>query len=69
MAYVLGILLLILIAGLIMVGTDLLYTVAGIIVPFLAVFMVAVGILTGFFVAVKNTFTVYRDIYFRRGRK
>lgn len=69
MSYIIGIAILIIIAGLIMVGTDLLFTVAGIIVPFLAVFMVAVGILTGFFVAVKNTFTVYRDIYFRRGRK
>lgn len=69
MEFVLGILLLVVIAGLIMVGTDLLFTAAGIIVPFLAALMVAVGILTGFFVAVRNTFTVYRDIYFRRGRK
>ena len=31
--------------------------------------MVAVGILVGFFVAVRNTFSVYKAVYGRRKKK
>ena len=52
------IVLFVVVAGLIMVGTHVLYDLASAVIPLAAVLMVAVGILVGFFVAVRNTFSV-----------
>ena len=60
--------LLIIISGLIMVGTNILYDLAAAIIPVAAVVMVVVGILVGFVVAIKNTFSVYKKVYVKKGK-
>lgn len=58
----------IIISGLIMVGTNILYDLAAAIIPIAAVVMVIVGIVVGFVVAIKNTFTVYKKVYVKKGK-
>lgn len=58
----------IIISGLIMVGTNILYDLAAAIIPIAAVVMVVVGILVGFVVAIKNTFSVYKKVYVKKGK-
>lgn len=58
----------IIISGLIMVGTNILYDLAAAIIPVAAVVMVVVGILVGFVVAIKNTFSVYKKVYVKKGK-
>lgn len=58
----------IIISGLIMVGTNILYDLAAAIIPIAAVVMVVVGIIVGFVVAIRNTFSVYKKVYVKRGK-
>lgn len=58
----------IVVSGLIMVGTNILYDLAAAIIPIAAVVMVIVGIVVGFVVAIKNTFSVYKKVYVKKGR-
>lgn len=58
----------IIISGLIMVGTNILYDLAAAIIPIAAVAMVIVGIVVGFVVAIKNTFSVYKKVYVKKGK-
>lgn len=57
----------IIVSGLIMIGTNILYDLAAVIIPILAVLMVIVGIIVGLFVALKNTVIVYKKIYAKKG--
>lgn len=57
------IVLFIIIAGLIMIGTNILYDLASALIPILAIVLIAAGIVVGFVIAVKNTISVYRDVY------
>lgn len=58
----------IVISGLIMVGTNILYDLAAAIIPITAVTIIAVGIVVGFIVAIKNTFSVYKEVYVKKGK-
>lgn len=58
----------IVVSGLIMVGTNFLYDLASAIIPIAAIVMVIVGIIVGFVVAVRNTFSVYRNVYMKKGK-
>lgn len=58
----------IVIAGLIMVGTNILYDLASAILPIVAIVMIASGVVVGFAVAIKNTFSVYKSVYTKRGK-
>ena len=62
------IVLFVVIAALIMIGTNILYDLAAAILPVAAIIMVIVGIIVGFVVAIKNTFTIYKKVYFKGGR-
>ena len=68
MQAVLYIILFIIVAGLIMVGTNILYDLAAAVIPIITVLMIGVGILVGFGCAIKNTVTVYAQVYFKRGK-
>ncbi len=58
----------IIVSGLIMIGTNILYDFSAAIIPIVAVIMVVVGIIVGFVVAVKNTFSVYKEVYTKKGK-
>lgn len=58
----------IVVSGLIMVGTNFLYDLASAIIPIAAVVMVIIGIIVGFVVAIRNTFSVYKKVYTKRGK-
>lgn len=58
----------IVVSGLIMVGTNILYDLAAAIIPIVAVVMIIVGIIVGFVVAIKNTFSVYKKVYTKKGK-
>lgn len=58
----------IVISGLIMVGTNILYDLTAAIIPITAVVIIAVGIVVGFIVAIKNTFSVYKEVYVKKGK-
>lgn len=58
----------IVISGFIMVGTNILYDLASAIIPITAVVIIAVGIVVGFIVAIKNTFSVYKEVYVKKGK-
>ena len=58
----------IVVSGLIMVGTNILYDIAAAFIPIVAVIMVIVGIIVGFVVAIKNTFSVYQKVYVKKGK-
>lgn len=51
-----------------MVGTNILYDLAAAVIPIAAVIMVVVGIIVGFVVAIKNTFSVYKKVYVKKGK-
>ena len=51
-----------------MVGTNILYDLASAIIPITAVVIIAVGIVVGFIVAIKNTFSVYKEVYVKKGK-
>lgn len=58
----------IIVSGLIMVGTNILYDIAAAIIPLIAIIMIVVGVIVGFVVAIKNTFSVYKKIYKKKGK-
>lgn len=58
----------IVISGLIMVGTNILYDLAAAIIPIAAIVMIIVGVIVGFVVAIKNTFSVYKKVYTKKGK-
>ena len=58
----------IIISGLIMVGTNVLYDLAAAIIPIAAVVMIIIGIIVGLVVAIKNTFSVYKKVYMKKGK-
>lgn len=58
----------IVVSGLIMVGTNILYDLAAAIIPIAAVVMIIVGVIVGFVVAIKNTFSVYKKVYTKKGK-
>lgn len=58
----------IIVSGLIMVGTNVIYDLAAAIIPIVAVIMIVIGIIVGFVVAFKNTFSVYKKVYSRKGK-
>lgn len=68
MEIVFYIIIFIVISGLIMVGTNILYDLAAAIIPIIAVVIIAVGIVVGFIVAIKNTFSVYKEVYVKKGK-
>ncbi len=68
MEVIIYIALFIIISGLIMVGTNILYDLAAAVIPMAAVIMVVVGIIVGFVVAIKNTFSVYKKVYVKKGK-
>lgn len=68
MEVIIYIVLFIIISGLIMVGTNILYDLAAAVIPIAAVIMVVVGIIVGFVVAIKNTFSVYKKVYVKKGK-
>ncbi len=68
MEVIIYITLFIIISGLIMVGTNILYDLAAAVIPIAAVIMVVVGIIVGFVVAIKNTFSVYKKVYVKKGK-
>lgn len=57
----------IIISGLIMIGTNILYDLAAAVIPIVAVVLVAVGVIVGYAVAVRNTFSVYKEVYTKKG--
>lgn len=67
MEAIIYILLFIFIAWLIMIGTNILYNIAAVFMPIIAIIMVIVGVIVGFIVAIKNTFSVYKRIYLKKG--
>lgn len=68
MEVILYIALFIVISGLIMVGTNILYDLAAAIMPIAAVVMIIIGVIVGFVVAIKNTFSVYKKVYTKKGK-
>lgn len=68
MEVILYIILFVVISGLIMVGTNILYDLAAAVIPIITVLMIGVGIIVGFGSAIKNTVTVYSQVYFKRGK-
>lgn len=68
MAAILYIIAFIVISGLIMVATNILYDFLAAIIPIIAVIMIIVGIIVGFFYAIRNTFSVYKQIFIKKGK-
>lgn len=68
MEVIIYIALFIIISGLIMVGTNILYDLAAAVIPIVAIIMVVVGIMVGFVVAIKNTISVYKKVYVKKGK-
>lgn len=68
MEAIICIILFIVISGLIMVATNILYDLAAAIIPVIAVLMICVGIVVGLVSAIKNTVGVYKQVYFKKGR-
>lgn len=68
MEFIFYIAIFIIISGLIMVGTNILYDLAAAIIPIAAVVMIIIGIIVGFIVAIKNTFSVYKKVYTKKGK-
>lgn len=68
MDVIIYIVLFIVISGLIMVGTNVIYDLAAAIIPIVAVVMIIIGIIVGFVVAIRNTFSVYKKVYSRKGK-
>ena len=68
MEVIIYIVLFIVISGFIMVGTNVIYDLAAAIIPIVAVVMIIIGIIVGFVVAIRNTFSVYKKVYSRKGK-
>lgn len=51
-----------------MVGTNILYDITAAVIPMLAIIIIAAGIIVGFVVAIKNTFSVYKLVYIKKGK-
>ena len=51
-----------------MVGTNILYDLAAAIIPIVAIVMILIGVIVGFVVAIKNTFSVYKEVYAKKGK-
>lgn len=68
MEVIIYIVLFIIISGIIMIGTNILYDLAAAIIPIVAVLMIIVGVIVGFVVAIKNIFSVYKKVYTRKGK-
>lgn len=68
MEVILYIVIFIIVSELIMVGTNILYDLAAAIIPIAAVVMIIIGVIVGFGVAIKNTFSVYKKVYTKKGR-
>lgn len=56
------------VALLIMVATNIMYDVFGAVIPVFAVLMIAIGVIVGFIVAIKNTFIVCRQVFSKKGK-
>lgn len=68
MEVIIYIIIFVVISALIMIGTNILYDFFGAAIPIVAIMMIASGIVVGFVVAVKNTFSVYREVYIKKGK-
>ena len=68
MEVILYIVIFIIVSGLIMVGTNILYDLAAAIIPIAAVVMIIIRVIDGFGVEIKNTFSVYKKVYTKKGR-
>ena len=68
MEVILYIVIFIIVSGLIMVGTNILYDLAAAIIPIVAIVMILIGGIVGFVVAIKNTFSVYKEVYAKKGK-
>lgn len=69
MGYIIGIAICILIAIAIMAATNVLYDILVVLMPLLLAVMGLVGVVIGFWVAVRNTCKVYKTVFFGRGKK
>lgn len=69
MAYLFAIAICIVIAILIMAATNVLYDILVVLMPLLLAVMGLVGVVIGLWVAIKNTFKVYKAVFFGRGKK
>jgi hypothetical protein len=58
----------IVISGLIMIMTNILYDLSSAIIPIITIIMIGIGIMVGFVVALKNTIGVYIQIFFKKGK-
>lgn len=68
MIYIVYIIILIIIAGLIMIGTNIVYDLFTAIIPIVAIVMIVIGVIVGFVVAIKNTIIVYHKVYSKKGK-
>lgn len=68
MELIIYIVLFIIISGLIMIVTNIMYDLSSAILPLITILIISAGIAVGFGVAIKNTFKVYKDIYFKKGK-
>ena len=68
MEIIIYIVLFIVISGLIMIATNILYDLSSAILPLITMIIIAAGIAVGFGVAIRNTIEVYKEIYFRKGK-
>lgn len=68
MEVILYIVIFIIVSGLVMVGTNILYDLAAAIIPIVAIVMILIGVIVGFVVAIKNTFSVYKEVYAKKGK-
>lgn len=68
MEVIIYIILFIAVSILIMVVTNIMYDLSSAILPIITILIISAGIAVGFGVAIKNTFIVYRDIYFKKGK-
>ena len=68
MELIIYIVLFIVISGLIMIVTNIMYVLSSAILPLITILIISAGIAVGFGVAIKNTVKVYKDIYFKKGK-
>lgn len=68
MELIIYIVLFIVVSGLIMIVTNIMYDLSSAILPLITILIISAGIAVGFGVAIKNTVKVYKDIYFKKGK-
>lgn len=68
MELIIYIVLFIVISGLIMIVTNIMYDLSSAILPLITILIISADIAVGFGVAIKNTVKVYKDIYFKKGK-